>query len=225
MSYLSAATHQDIIANPAHVQEYYDQIWQSFRTSLGSVDAISDIPNGLLATAFAAIVAWDLKPYGTEPTVLDLQTLLNAPSLACNDYVSLTWYFCDDFMPQTASIKKVAIGWNGGAVGNHAQMLAEDPATGISLLLDPTIGLVARGVTYDSLTKGLATPASMLASFENFNTYPGSTGTFTQTVKNAVINGLYKPSDALYYVDKLSIFNALPAEASWLTPQGVALTG
>lgn len=224
MSYLSTATHQAVTANPASIETFYNQVRPTFKANLGQVDANSDIPNGLLAVAFANIFSWDHAPYGTNPPAKDLQTLLNAPTLACNNYVLLAWYLCG-FMPETASIKITAVGWNGGAVGNHAQMLATDPATGISLLLDPTIGLIARGVTYNSLLKGVGVPGTlMMISFEAFNSYPGSTGAFTQEVKTAVNAGLYKPCDAMYYVDKIATYQALPPEANWLTPQGAALT-
>jgi hypothetical protein len=220
MSYLSATTHQAIIANPASIETFYNQVRPTFKVNLGQLDVNSDIPNGLLAVAFAAIAAWDLKPYGPDPAAKDLQTLLNSPTLVCNDYVLLAWYFCNNFMPETASIKIVALGWNGGAVGNHAQMLAMDPATGISLLLDPTVGLVARGVTYDSLLKGIGVPGTqMMTSFATYNSYPGSAGAFTQEVFNAVNGGQYKPSDALYYVDQIATYAAMPPEAGWLTPQ------
>lgn len=224
MSYLSAATQQAIIANPASIETYYEQVRPTFKANLGQLDINSDISTGLLAVAFAAIAAWDLKPYGNNPVGKDLQSLLNAATLACNDYVLLTWYFCG-LMPETASIKITAVGWNGGAVGNHAQMLASDPANGISLLLDPTVGLVARGVTYNNLLKGVGVPGStMMASFATYNSYPGSTGAFTQEVFNAVNAGQYKPIDALYYIDEISILAALPPESNWLTPQSAALT-
>jgi hypothetical protein len=225
VSYLSAATHAAIIANPASIETYYEQARPTFKTNLGNVDLNSDIPNGLLAVAFAAIAAWDLKPYGNNPVGKDLQSLLNAATLACNDYVLLTWYLCG-FMPEAVGVNIVALGWNGGAVGNHAQMLAADPATGISLLLDPTVGIVARGCTYNSLLRGVGVPGSQrMASFAAYNSYVGSTGAFTDEVFNAINGGQYKPSDALYYVDQLSIYAALPPEANWLTPQGAALTG
>jgi hypothetical protein len=222
VSYLSAAAHQSIIANPAMIETYYNQVRPAFKANLGPLDANSDISLGLLAVAFAAIVAWDLKPYGDNPVGKDLQTLLNAAALACNDYVLLAWYLCG-FMPETASINIVALGWNGGAVGNHAQMLATDPASGISLLLDPTVGLVARGVTYDSLLQGVGVPGTkMMASFASYNSYPGSSGYFTQEVFNAVNGGQYKPSDALYYVNDISIYAAMPSETNWLTPQAMS---
>ena len=196
-----------------------------FKKDLGPLDANSDIPNGLLAVAFAAIAAWDHTPYGTNPVDKDLQSLLNATSMACNDYVLLAWYFCDLFMPETSPVIKVALGWNGGAVGNHAQMLATDLVAGISLLLDPTVGLVARGPSYNTLLKGVGVPGStMMASFKNFNSYPGSTGPFTDQCVQRRERWAHKPTDCLNYVDNLETYAAMQPENNWLTQQSAALT-
>lgn len=219
MSYLSENTHQDIITNPSQVQYYYQQCWRQFTTDLGAADPGMSLPGGLLSVAWAAVIAFDLKPYGPEPAEVDLQTLLHSPTLACDHYVRLAWYFCDNFLPQTSGIKITAVGWNGGAVGNHAQFMAYDPVSKISLLLDPTTGLVANGVTYDSLLKGVG--SSAIGSFAGYNSYPGA---FSQTVKNAVSQGQYKPSDALYYVNSLELFNAMPSWSNWMTPQGAILS-
>src|SRR5678816_1427279 len=98
MSYLSSASHQEIIADPAIIETYYVQSWRTFATDLGSVDYGLSLGGSILPVAFAAIVAWDLKPYGPEPGV-DLQSILAAPSLACDDYVRLAWYLTG-YMPQ-----------------------------------------------------------------------------------------------------------------------------
>jgi hypothetical protein len=216
MSYLSSATHQQIISGPAIIETLYNELWSSFAGTLGPVDNTESLSNALLATAFASIIAWDLKPYGPEPTNgADLQTLLNAPSLACDDYCRLTWYFAQ-LLQQTQGVTITAVGWNGGAVGNHAQLLATDGTD--NLLLDPTIGLVARGVTYDSLLHGEA-PSALVCLGGTFNEYPGSYPAFTNEVLSALQNGNYQPSDALYYVKTQTLFNCLPAESYWLTPQ------
>jgi hypothetical protein len=217
VSYLSASTHQEIIPDPSKVETYYVQLWKRFATDLGSADFGLVLGASILPVAFAAIIAWDLKPYGPEKGVT-LPEILASPSIACDNYVRLAWYLTG-FMPQVSWVpaKIVALGWNGGAVGNHAQMLVSDGTN--SLLIDPTIGLVVRGVTFDTLMQGKPVSPTMMATFESFNVYAGSSGTFTQTVKNAVLQGKYKPSDLLYYVKSLDQFTHMPANAYWLTPQ------
>lgn len=217
MSYFSADTHQQIIADPSKVETYYVQCWKQFAADLGSVDYGLTLGASILPVAFASILAWDLKPYGPEKGVT-LPEILASPSIACDNYVRLAWYLTS-YMPQVSWVpaKIVAVGWNGGAVGNHAQMLVSDGTN--SLLLDPTIGLVVRGVTFDTLLQGKLVSPTMIATFEHNNNYAGSSGAFTEMVKNAVLQGKYKPSDLLYYVTSLDKFNHMPTNAYWLTPQ------
>ncbi|WOH48854.1 hypothetical protein [Bradyrhizobium sp. sBnM-33] len=73
------------------------------------------------------------------------------------------------------------VGWDGGAVGNHVQLLYDDGQS--QLLLDPTIGAVVNGVTLDGLING--------------------TGYFNTHVINAVEHGSYQVWDAIYYVPGL----------------------
>lgn len=220
MSYLTQDEHKAIIANPAAIEDIYVRRWRTFADDMQPLDTGLILGGAILPVAFAAMVAWDLKPYGIEPSSIKLEDLLAAPSLACDQYVRLTWYLTS-YMPQITwvPVKIAAIGWNAGAVGNHAQMLVSDGTN--SLLLDPTTGFAAKDVSFDTLLQGKPVPWTNTASFEKYNPYPGS---FTQTVKQAVMNGLYKPHDLLYYVGHFDTFLHMPAISSWLTPQAAALT-
>ena len=217
MAYLSPAGIAAIIAAPSSMASYYINNWHSFATDLGGADTNYTLDSPLLASAFASAYAWGLKPYGPEPTTgVDLTTLLNAPSLACDDYVRLALYFMQ-LIPQTSAVNVAAVGWNGGAVGNHSQLFVSD-SSGETVLLDPTIGLVWRDATYNQVTSGTPLPASKMHSF--YAEYGGSQSiaAFSATVIAALTNGSYKPSDALYYCASLDFFNAMPPEAGWPTP-------
>jgi hypothetical protein len=222
MSYLSAQTHQAIINNPQSLPQYYGALFSTFLRDLAPMDS-GDMTDSLVRAAFASVVAFDLKPYGPEPPKVDLPSLLAAPSLACDNYVRLAWYFLN-ILGSKATV--TALGWDSGAVGNHAQMMVADNADTISagfrpssLLLDPTVGFIARWIqpadAYNELTQGHSLDPNMTASFARFNSYPG---TFTNTVTDAVTHGKYKPRDALYFASSLNFFNNLPAEAGWPTP-------
>lgn len=218
MSYLSTDTHQRLIADPSLIETYYVQLWRTFAGDLGPLDAGMWIGSSMLPVAFAAIVAWDLKRYGPEPYQVDLASILASPTLACDDYVRLTWYFTQ-FMPQVTwmpAATMVAIGVNGGAVGNHAQMMISAGPQG-SLLLDPTIGLIAR-TNFNDLFRGVPIAPTSIASFERYNA--DSLDSFRATVRGALINGSYRPGDLLYYVKTLDTYTTtMPPIASWLTPQ------
>lgn len=225
MSYLSAEAHADIIADPGRIATFYAQNWRGFARDLGLVDARNDMENALLAAAWAAIVAWDLKPYGPETDAIMLADLLAEPTMACDSYVRLAWYGAQ-IVPAAAGVQIAALGWNAGAIGNHAQMMASVGTD--TLLLDPTIGLVVRFPrmsilnAYNQILQGVPVLPADMASFENYNFYPGA---FTQTVKGALLGGLYRPSDALYYVAALDLFNAMPDETTWPTPQAQGIPG
>ncbi|WP_164926396.1 hypothetical protein [Bordetella parapertussis] len=67
-----------------------------------------------------------------------------------------------------------------------------------SLLLDPTIGMVAK-ISFDDLLSGRRLAADrIVASY--MHTDPGLKSTLTN-VSNAVFNGQYRPSDLLYFFD------------------------
>lgn len=217
MSYLSASSLAALNANPALVETYYGNTWQQFAHDLGMVDANMHLGSSLLPVAFAAICAFDLKAYGAEPSATDLPSLLASPTLACDDYVRLAWWFTT-MMPQVnwAPAKIAALGWDKGAVGNHAQMMVTDGS--YTLLLDPTVGIVAQ-ISYDSLLSGKV--GAPLTSFWAYHP-ERPIGAFEQTVRTAILQGHYTPSDALYYVDSLPRYNAMPQESQWMTPAASA---
>lgn len=214
MSYLTPAELAGIIANPATVETAYVNNWKRFARDLAGVDQNMRLGAAILPVAFAAIVAFDLKPYGPEPNKFDLPALLAAPSLACDDYVRLAWSLTR-LMPQVswAPVKIAALGWQGGAVGNHCQMMVSDGSN--TLLLDPTVGIVVR-TTYDDLLR-TPLPLGWIARFWKFNS-TRSIGYFEAEVYGALMLNQYRPSDALYFADSLERFNTLPASSSWPTP-------
>lgn len=217
MSYLSTGALAALQANPALIEDYYVQNWRQFAHDLGEVDVNMHLGSSLLPVAFAAVCAFDLKPYGEEPSVFDLPTLLASPTLACDDYVRLAWWFTT-LMPQVswAPAKIVALGWNGGTVGNHAQMMVSDGKH--SLLLDPTVGIIAQ-ITYDQLLRGQVGPE--IKSFWGYHT-ERPIGNFERIVRTALLQGRYAPSDALYYVDSLDHYNTMPPVSHWQTPAAAA---
>jgi hypothetical protein len=86
----------------------------------------------------------------------------------------------------------IALGWNGGAVGNHEQLIF--PGT-ISVLLDPTIGLVWTGVTYNNLVKGHGYTSGWCSFY-----YRTDLNSFQAEVSTAIYYGQYLPYDCLYYI-------------------------
>src|SRR5262249_23742317 len=89
--------------------------------------------------AFLSVLAYSMAPYGASRSVR-LEDLLSDKGLDCDNYAILTGHFSRIFLGDRIDIKFV--GFDGGAIGNHAQVFVG--RDGESLVLDPTIGLVAR---------------------------------------------------------------------------------
>lgn len=185
MAYLSDATYQAIRDDPSLVVQYYNSARSVFINDLGMPGLSEDA----LKAAWCTVIAYGLKPYGAGPPSSDLDDLLNWPVLDCSGYVSLTWNLMEEF--GLASDSLTAVGWDNGAVGNHAQLLFDDATS--KLLLDPTICLVVNGVTFDGLVSGVEYEEQW--SFFHRADIPS----FDATVRQAVADGDYHIRDLIYY--------------------------
>lgn len=189
MAYLASSTYEAIRNDPSKVVLYYNSTRSAFISDLG----MSGLSEDAIKAAWCTVVAYGMTPYGEGPPSRDLDDLLATPTMACAHYVSLAWQFIEQFGISTDV--QVGIGWDDGAVGNHAQMLFSDETT--DLLLDPTIGLVVEGVTFDGLISGKR--YSNYSSFYDRNDITA----FNSTVIAAVSGGKYSIRDAIYYVPGL----------------------
>jgi len=188
MAYLAESTYQAIRSDPAKVVDYFNSTRAVFARDLG-MDGLSE---EALVAAWCSVVAYGLVPYGPGPATKDLAELLAADTIACAHYVSLTWGLFERF--GLGADHLIAVGWDDGAVGNHAQMLFDD---GLSkLLLDPTIGLVVQNVDLLGLVghEGYSIQKSLLhrAELSNFNL----------KVRGALADGEYHARDLIYYIPR-----------------------
>jgi len=207
MAYLSAATHAAICSDPRYIETAWMLAENNFRRDIGAVFA--NRPPDLVAAGFCAIVAYDMKPYG-RCTARDLQGILDSPVLDCDNYCLLAWYLFTILRP-SSNVELAMVGWNGGAAGNHAQLLATIGDTS-AWLLDPTIGLIVAGATFDRICKGvkmeyMAQPA------------PVRDAAYNKKIRTALNSGSYKPSDLMYYFKPVSKYVANPPRHHWGTPQ------
>ena len=90
------------------------------------------------------------------------------------------------------------VGFDGGAIGNHAQLFVEDK--GGELLLDPTIGLVAK-IGINDILMGKPLQRDQLRIFRQRS--DERLDFFAENVIDAVTNGKYRSSDILYYSPSL----------------------
>lgn len=216
MPWLSHATHCAIIDDPQIIPGLYASTRVSFLNSLGSGFAAQCEDHRKLA--WASVVACDLKPYGNSGAQT-LPALLAAPVIDCDNYVCLAWHLFKILAPSSTT-KVAALGWDGGAIGNHAQMQAQTPGSP-DIYLDPTIGLLVHGCSLNGLMGGFTYPDNLIRSFWSYQNRP-ELNWFENNVRTAIRETKYRPSDLLYVVGNYERFTtpgAMPAMNDWLTPQ------
>ncbi|MCO6429458.1 MAG: hypothetical protein J5J00_01260 [Deltaproteobacteria bacterium] len=159
--------------------------------------SFSDLDDDALRAVYASLAANRLANFG-DSSVLTFNELIAANELDCDNYAVLAGHLIGAEDPALRMI-----GFHGGAVGNHAQLIYE--RDNISVLLDPSIGLVAR-VDFDSLLSGAKVESGALKSF-----YIAGRAErhyrldfFEDRTRTAVLNGEYKPSDLLYYFETVA---------------------
>jgi len=184
--YLSDAAYNAILNDTSEVVTYYNSMRDTFVQDLG----MQGLSENAIKAAWCSVVAYGLKPYGPEPLTKELAPILAFPTLACDLYVTLTWYLYNEFGLATDDL--TAVGWDNGAVGNHAQLLYNDDTS--NLLLDPTIGLVVNGVTFLDLVYGSSD--SDYASFYSRN----DLDYFNTAVISAITSGAYRVWDTFYRI-------------------------
>ncbi|MBF9232145.1 hypothetical protein [Microvirga alba] len=154
--------------------------------------------------AFASVAANAMAPYGTS-TSLKLKDLLRDKTLSCDNYAALTGYFATILL--TVPHKLIFVGFDGGAVGNHAQLFAQIGED--QMLVDPTIGLVAK-TNFNEMLQGGKVSSSKIAIFDQHR--DGLATWLGRSVVLALEEGLYNPSDILYYFHSMEEYVAFSSE-------------
>jgi hypothetical protein len=149
-----------------------------------------------LRLVFVSVVAQAIAPYGKSDAVT-LQQLLGEKTLNCASYALLTGHLAKIILDDNSALVYF-VGFDGGSVGNHAQLFIKDDQQ--SLLLDPTIGLVAK-IGFDELLSGKSVAVNNLHVFRQH--YDRNMDVFIEKVLDAVLHGKYRPSDLLYYFSSI----------------------
>lgn len=207
MSWLSQASHTAINANLTNLEGVYQSVKASIQS--GNNGALASQPDDHLRFAFCCFVAFDLKPY-IGSAAKSLRDLMNEDGLDCDNYVRLAWYFFQVMRPRYTS-EICAVGWEGGPIGNHAQMQIKT-AGAPDLYCDPTIGLAVHGVDFDALCTGFQVPPSCLYSIFSTNHRPDVNDLNANTI-SAMINGSYRASHLLYVYTDMPRYNSLTRES------------
>jgi hypothetical protein len=166
---------------------------------------------------FASTVAHNAKPYGPGTTA-DLDAMLTAKTLDCSNYGLLAHHLavaCDVSLERA---RIAFVGWDGGRIGSHQMLFMSDLDRSESdrphLILDPTVGLVARS-TFNALASGHPLlPENVLAI--------NATDQLNDSrlhIYEALASGAFRPSDILYYFESIEhLLTGYGHPETWPTP-------
>jgi hypothetical protein len=172
-----------------------------------------------LFVVYCSIIAYSLAPYGNSDA-RELADLLQEDSLDCDNYCYLTRYLFVEGINKNGmrDVSFAFVGWDCGAIGNHAEIFVS--INNRNLLLDPTIGIVALA-DFNSVASGKNLPLTSILDLSTRS----ELSEYRTDITNALSEGLYKPSDLLYFFVDLETYK-YPATGSahWPTP-GAALCG
>lgn len=199
---LSQNKIEKIKSQPSYANELYAVCLNELNKKLASMN----LTKRQLRLIFASTLAQSIAPYGSSKAVT-FQELLGEKTLTCASYALLTGHFAKILVAAGDRSSLHFIGFDGGAVGNHAQLIIKNNKE--SLLLDPTIGLVAK-IGFDDLLSGKSVDASNVHIFRQHN--DKDINSFAEKVEKAVLNGKYRPSDLLYYFSSIDDYVAFTNE-------------
>ena len=202
MAYLSAQELSLIRSDASEIAAVFAARRDEFVQAAG----LAGRPEALIVGAFCTVAAYDLTPYGVaSAAALDVQTLLSLPRMACSLYVTLVLRLMEQFDLPGHTVNFV--GWDGGAVGNHAQLFVA--SEGHSILLDPTIALIVPDAKLEKVATG--TPFARMVSFYDADRAAGADiDAFDATVRGAIANGDYRIRDGIYDYPSLEAVIAQP---------------
>lgn len=157
---------------------------------------------------FATAVAANFAEYGGS-SASTYEQIAKSTFLNCGQTVLLTGYL---FGPKNTSLR--SIGFDGGAVGNHAQNYYVGK---VNMLLDPTTGLVAL-TSFDDLLRGIPVPS---AKIRMLTIKAQTIGSFRKKVFTAVKTGAYRPSDFMYMHTSLDEHKSKGSSENYFSPGGI----
>lgn len=192
--------------------------------------------------AHATIVAFESSPYGssTPSNAWTLEAIVASPTIACTQYTKLAMHLYGAISPYANNRKKTitsdnllvanpaydpskpiieAVGWDGGAIGNHVHILFYDPANAAYpwMLCCPTLGILAMGASLGVLTSNIALPPQNIVEFyTNWNPTRTNILSAHNALKNVIGSDNANSASLLYCFQGLDMFTN-NRSADWLT--------
>lgn len=152
----------------------------------------------------AMVVAHRFLPYGGS-TATEWEDLISEEQLDCDNYVALMYHFLGAELRPGIRF----VGFEGGAVGNHAQIFYVGSDIARPMILDPTVSAFTFQ-SLDELLMGQKPANGVFMVNQRIVTEP-FLNRFYSKVGDALTDGLYRPSDLLYfYWDFEGFANSVP---------------
>lgn len=179
-------------------------------------EAFAGYDDDALKAILATIASARFALYGPS-NALSYEEIAASAYLNCGNTILLAGFLFDQ-----GDTRVRPIGFDGGAVGNHAQLLFfqnDDPDDENDLLLDPTFGIVAI-TSLNSLLSGREVPDSRI---RRFAIKDKSIKQVQGTVFASVAEGRYKPSDFMYLHESVGAMYKFADLSHYFTPGGIYL--
>lgn len=208
-NYITTADMANLRKDPTYFETIFQAYKYRLRKELGS--RFGELDDHGLAFTLATIVAYqaayyrgfnDPQGYFPPPNGSTLPALLRVPKLVCNEYCYLATELYHVAFPVSGDTDTniTQVGWNGGPFGNHAQLIFTHD--GVSLLGDPTLGLVAL-TDFAHLRSGQHLSSSYVKQLiyhrEVTSYMQGVMASFRSKVVGAIVGGQYPQETLIYY--------------------------
>jgi hypothetical protein len=212
---ISAADMAMLRNNPSYFATIFQTYQYRLRAKLGSGFRTAD--DQVLAFCLATLVAYQAAHYrGSDdpqgffpaPRSLALADLLAVPKLVCNEYCYLAAQLYRVAFPLATDPDSTItmVGFSTGPFGNHSQLVFT--SGGISVLGDPTLGLLVR-TSFAYLRDGGRIASSAIHQpiyrWETSAYMQRAMTVFRERVYYALEYGLYPEADLIYARDLTSL--------------------
>jgi hypothetical protein len=177
-------------------------------------DEFQSIGDGALRAILATVVAANFAEYGAS-SAASYEEISKSSQLNCSNANYLVGYLLGGL--ESENLKP--IGFDGGFIGNHAQLLFND--NGKTVLLDPTAGIIAK-TSFNDLLRGVPLDKK---SIRAFSIRAKRINSFREKVYVAINHGKYLPSDFMYMHESLAEQMTTMGQPAgiFFTPGGITL--
>ncbi len=183
---------------PESIVQHFADCEADLMLELGPAYAAADQSD--LFAIFTMIVANRLAPYGANPGGKTLDALLALSFLDCVSYSQVMGFLVEFGGLPDDETQFHYVGLHGDAVGDHVQVFYTNSESGLALLLDPTIGLVAQ-ITLDDVLSGRPVAPEAMIDFYQWD--DANVEAFRGMVRAALSAGAYRPSEVWYFYETL----------------------